>query len=203
MTPHHRISVEAEKKLLRAKALRSRDELLAAERCEKSLRIIDRLFALPGIRDLQCWFVYVSFKSEVETHGLIRRLLAEGKKVAVPCIDRAKNIIAPSRIGDFDLDLAPGSLGIREPKPGRLEPVASGDIDIVIAPGAAFAADGSRIGYGGGYYDRFFKSCEAVSIGLAYDMQVFDRIACDALRDMPLSYIVTESRLIRCTASGP
>jgi 5-formyltetrahydrofolate cyclo-ligase len=72
---------------------------------------------------------------------------------------------------------------------------------VVIAPGAAFATDGFRIGYGGGYYDRFLKNCPAVTIGLAFDMQVVDRVPHDVQRDVPLDYIVTEKRLIHCTSA--
>ena len=198
MDKHPDTTVCQQKKDLRASALRARAELTVDQRNEKSRLIIDRLYGMQDVMDIQSWFVYVSFNSEVETHGLIRSLLAAGKKVAVPSVDRSSKSMTASLIADFVQDLAPGSLGIPEPKPGRLRPVASGSIDVVIVPGAAFATDGSRIGYGGGYYDRFLKSWPVVSIGLAYDMQIFDWVPHDTARDIPLEYIVTESRLINC-----
>ena len=133
-----------------------------------------------------------SLRNESEKH------LAEGKEVAVPRIDKALQLMVPVRIRDFDLDLAPGTLGIREPKPGLLNQVAAGDIDVVIAPGAAFDAAGNRIGYGGGYYDRFLKGFQGAAIGLAFDSQLLDRIPRDASRDIPLACIATESRFIGC-----
>ncbi len=198
MIVYTRTSLDDEKKLLRVKAIRARDEVPAEQRREMSRRIIERLCSQPGIRDLKSWFVYVSFRSEVETHGLIRRLLAEGKKVTVPRIDEALKLMVPVRIRDLDVDLAPGSMGIREPKPDCLDQVDGGDIDVVIAPGAAFAPDGNRIGYGGGYYDRFLEGFQAASIGLGFDSQLFGRVPHDASRDIPLGCITTESRFIRC-----
>ena len=196
-------SINMQKKDFRAKALRARNELTPENRREKSRLIIERLYGMPALKYFRSWFVYVSFKTEVETHGLIHRLLSAGKHVSVPIIDSAANTMTASHITDFEHDLAPGSMGILEPKPGCLEPVAGGGIDIVIAPGAAFAPDGYRVGYGGGYYDRFLSACAAPAVGLAYDVQIFDRVPHDAAHDIPLACIITESRLIDCRGMRP
>jgi 5-formyltetrahydrofolate cyclo-ligase len=203
MDTKHTASIDEQKKIFRARVLRERSKLAAEQRREKSERIVERLFLNDAVMNFQSWFVYVSFKSEVETQGLIRRLLAAGKMVSVPVIDVISNSMTASLIADLDLDLAPGCMGILEPKADRLHPVACGGIDIVLAPGAAFASDGCRIGYGGGYYDRFLKSCRAVTIGLAYDMQIFDWIPHDTEVDMPLDHLVTESRFINCNSRRP
>ncbi len=81
---------------------------------------------------------YVSFRSEVETHAMIREALASGKTVVVPVTDMKNRSLALSRLEDFDTDLAPGTWGILEPKPDKIRPVSCRDIDLVIAPGAAF-----------------------------------------------------------------
>jgi 5-formyltetrahydrofolate cyclo-ligase len=185
------------KKQFRASALRSRDALAEADRSKKSRLIMERLSGMPAAGDARTWFVYVSFASEVDTRGLIRRLLAEGKAVCVPSVDRASKVMTPSRIASLERDLAPGCFGIPEPAPGCLHPVKKSEIDIVIVPGAAFSTDGFRIGYGGGYYDRFLKDCPAASIGLAFEIQVFGRVPHDVQRDMPVGCIVTENRIIR------
>jgi 5-formyltetrahydrofolate cyclo-ligase len=75
-------------------------------------------------------------------------------------------------------------------------------IDVVIVPGAAFSEDGYRIGYGGGYYDRFLKDCRAPAVGFAFAMQVFEHVPHDSERDMPVEYIVTENRVILPVRSG-
>jgi 5-formyltetrahydrofolate cyclo-ligase len=181
----------------RAAALHARDALEKVKRREKSRFILERLCGMSLVQSASVFFVYVSFSSEVETHGLIRKLLDEGKRVCVPCVDRESKQMRASLITSMAHDLAPGCFGILEPAPGCLHPVEVETIDIVIVPGAAFTADGFRIGYGGGYYDRFLKNCPAVSIGIAFDMQVVGSIPFDVRLDVPLEYVVTESRIIK------
>ena len=188
------------KKKFREEALSARDGLSSDLRSRKSERIMQRLLRLPVAGSLAAWFVYVSFRSEVETAPLIRHLLAEGRRVSVPCVDRASKAMTASLLLDPGRDLAPGSMGINEPVSGCYRPVPAGRIDIVIVPGAAFSGNGGRIGYGGGYYDRFLRSCCAVTIGLAFDLQVFDTLPQDPARDVPLDIIVTESRTMDCAA---
>ena len=183
------------KKQFRASALRVRDALAETDRREKSLLIMDRLSGMPVVQEARSWFVYVSFSSEVGTHGLIRNLLAAGKYVCVPAVDMSSKVMTPSRIASLEHDLAPGCFGILEPAPGCLHPVEIKTIDVVIVPGAAFFEDGFRIGYGGGYYDRFLKNCPAVTIGLAFDMQVVEQVPHDARWDVPLDYVVTDNAL--------
>ncbi|MCX5899379.1 MAG: 5-formyltetrahydrofolate cyclo-ligase [Proteobacteria bacterium] len=169
---------------------------------QNSSLITDRLYRMSRVQDACSWFVYVSFLSEVETYSLLRMLLADGRQVSVPCVDRSSLVMSASRLTSIEHDLAPGCFGIPEPAAGCLRPVGSRTIDVVIVPGAAFAVDGFRLGYGGGYYDRFLKNCPAVTIGLAFDMQVVDRVPHDVQRDVPLDYIVTEKRLIHCSSAG-
>jgi 5-formyltetrahydrofolate cyclo-ligase len=192
----------AEKKIFRRAALRARDALSEQQRRQKSSLIMERMYRLPLVKDACSWFVYVSFSSEVETHSLLSTLLADGKHVSVPCVDRSSHMMSASRLTSIEHDLAPGGFGILEPAVGCLRPVESSTIDVVIVPGSAFSVDGFRLGYGGGYYDRFLKNCPAVTIGLAFDMQVVGRVPHDQQHDVPLDYIVTEKRLIDCTSAA-
>ncbi len=185
------------KKNFRIAALRARDALSEQQRLQKSSLILERLCSMPVVQESFSFFVYVSFASEVETHNLIRILLADGKRVSVPCVDRASKYMTASLLKSMEDDLAPGCFGILEPAPGCLHPVEIKTIDVVIVPGAAFTMEGFRIGYGGGYYDRFLNNCPAVTIGVAFDMQVADEVPHDSRWDVPLDYVVTESRIIQ------
>jgi 5-formyltetrahydrofolate cyclo-ligase len=187
-----------QKKAFRSAALAARDILSAEQRKQKSSLIAERLCGLRAVKDACSWFVYVSFQREVETRSLIGRLLAEGKQVSVPSIDESTKTMSASLVTSMEHDLEPGCYGILEPAAGRLQPVESSTIDVVIVPGAAFSIDGFRIGYGGGYYDRFLKNCSAVTIGLAFDMQVVGHVPHEKRWDVPLDFIVTEARLIEC-----
>ena len=72
------------------------------------------------------------------------------------------------------------------------------EIDLIVIPGLAFDQNGYRIGYGGGYYDRFLARCpQALSVGLAYEMQILECVF-PAEWDVPLHRIITEDRLISC-----
>jgi len=187
------------KKNCRTAALHARDALSEQQRKLKSSLIQDRVYSIPVVQESRSFFIYVSFASEVETHGLIRLLLEEGKHVSVPLVDRASKHMTASLIESIEHDLAPGCFGILEPAPGCIRPVEEKTIDVVIVPGAAFTIDGFRIGYGGGYYDRFLKKCPAVSIGIAFDMQVVDQIPHDVRWDVPIDHVVTESRIMQQT----
>lgn len=191
-------AVSAQKRQVRANALCVRDAIAADERRWKSAGIARRILAMPALQGLRAWFVYVSYRSEVETHGLIAGLLVAGMAVSVPSVDAAAKTMTASRITDFSRDLSPGRLGILEPKPDRRQPVSPDRLDVVVVPGAAFSPGGWRIGYGGGYYDRFLKSCRCPAVGLAFEAQILGCIPHDDAADMPVQYVVTESRILDC-----
>ncbi len=111
------------KKNFRTAALRARDALSEQQRKQKSSLIHGSVYSMPVVQEATSFFIYVSFASEVETHGLIRILLAEGKCVSVPCVDMASKFMTASRIKSMEHDLAPGCFGILEPAPGCLHPV--------------------------------------------------------------------------------
>jgi 5-formyltetrahydrofolate cyclo-ligase len=93
--------------------------------------------------------------------------------------------------------LVRGEYGIPEPPPGSAETGVQ-DLSLVCLPGVAFGLDGSRLGYGGGYYDRLLRhpAFRAVTCGLAFDLQVVCALPRDAF-DGTVDVIVTESQTIR------
>ena len=95
-------------------------------------------------------------------------------------------------------DLQPGTLGIPEPDRRSCPAVAACDIDLVIVPGLAFTVQGRRIGYGGGFYDRFLSSCPGISCALAFEEQIVKSLPFDPAHDIAVSRIITETRYIDC-----
>lgn len=184
------------KHALRKEILDQRFSLPSADRKAKSREIESRLFALPEFRDASVVMFFASIKCEVETHGMIRRALAEGKRVVLPKVVPGKQLEA-REIGDFDRDTRPGTWGIPEPAPG--EHVPGRDIGLIIVPGAAFDESGHRIGYGGGYYDRHLRGYHGMTIALAFEMQI---VTCAHAKehDIPVRKIVTEKRIIESKA---
>ena len=98
--------------------------------------------------------------------------------------------------------LEPGAHNILEPAPGHRNAVAPPTNAVALVPGIAFAHDGHRLGYGGGYFDRFLASFTGVSIGLAFDAQRLDTIPTEP-NDIAVSIIVTESGVHRCVGERP
>ena len=137
---------------LRGKLLTGRDNLTPAEQDEKSEQIILSLIDLPQVQQASNLFVYVNFRSEVQTVSFIKKCLQENKTVTVPVTRVAEKKLHAIRITDPDSDLQPGYCGIPEPTVAlqqtmELEPAS---IDVVIIPGSVFDRQGGRLGYGGG-----------------------------------------------------
>ena len=189
-------NLKAKKELLRHEVLAKRDARSAEERLKKSSEIVSRLLKQPDIIKAKNIFTYVSFRSEVNTHGMIDSFLGLGKAVSVPFTDMNKKTIIPSIIKSVKNDLVPGTFGISEPVAEKLCPVLVDDIDIVIMPGAAFNVKGCRIGYGGGFYDRFLQKRSISSYALAFDFQIVDEVPFSPEYDVKVDYIVTEKRII-------
>ena len=181
---------------LRAKILAARDGLPPEERQRKSRAITEHLLALPEFAGARTVFAYVSFRSEVETLPLIAHCLSRGVKVSVPLTLVQERRLLPYAITDPSRDLAPGYCGIPEPLE-TLPPVDPASIEVVVMPGSVFDARGGRLGYGGGYYDRFLQNAapQALRIGLAYDLQVVEAVPLKS-HDQQLDYLITESRTI-------
>lgn len=198
------MTLQEQKQALRAEMIQRRDSLPQHERYAKSALICDRLLELPAMARAGHIFCYVSCKSEVETHSLIRRMLADNRIVSVPWIGHNQKQLIPARIRSIERDLAPGRYGILEPRTDRLSPVPLDEIDIVIVPGLVFSQTGWRIGYGGGYYDRFLRSSGKTACGLAFELQIVPDLPHDPGRDARLDSVVTEGRVVLCRpAAGP
>jgi 5-formyltetrahydrofolate cyclo-ligase len=150
-------------------------------------------------REAQTLFISVSFGSELDTHALIARALADGKRVAVPYCDARTHRMRPLGITRFPADLAPGTMGILEPDPALCAPALPEALDLVIVPGIAFTRRGVRLGYGGGYYDRFLAALPArvPTLALAPDSQIADVLPTEP-HDRRFDWLLTEGGLTDC-----
>ncbi len=164
-------------------------ELPAAELRAHSAAVWERLAALPAFTAARCVCAYVSTGHEIETRGLIRQLLALGRRVCVPAF---AGEYAPAEIQDFDADLVKGKFGILEPRT-----VIPAEPDVWLVPGLAFDAKGNRLGRGRGFYDAMLRQARGLKLALAHDFQLLDEVPADA-RDARVDFIVTESRVVTC-----
>jgi 5-formyltetrahydrofolate cyclo-ligase len=180
---------------IRIRILRVRNAMAREAVASGSLAIVKRLTELDQIRQASTLMVYLSFGSEVLTDDLILWGWGEGKRLAVPlCRPVSRKLIA-CRIEGFD-ELELGHYGIREPRANLIRPIPPDEIDAVIVPAVAFDRQGHRLGYGGGYYDRFLPGApRAMRIGVAFARQIVAKIPTDP-HDVGMDRIVTEREII-------
>ena len=98
-------------------------------------------------------------------------------------------------------DLVPGFMDIPEPT-ASCEPVDPQEVDLVLVPGVAFDRQGNRLGYGGGYYDRFLQQCAAPRVALAFATQLVDHVPTEP-HDLRVHAVVTDEEVIRIEPTGP
>lgn len=185
------------RRLLRRETLHRRDTLATGLRHDKNSAIAKQVAALPLCQTAKTIFTYVNFRSEVETMGLIATWLAHGQKVCVPLTLVAESRLTAYQITDPARDLIPGYCQIPEPDSRRLPQVDPAEIEIIILPGSVFDRHGGRLGYGGGFYDRFInhQAPQAIRIGLAFELQVTDQLPL-LDHDQRLHSLVTEDRVL-------
>jgi len=195
--------VQQKKKRLRKLIQEKRDSVHPEESMERSLPVMERLWSLPEFREAKTVFFFISFRSEVDTVPMIRQALAEGKRVCLPFTDPQTKEMVASQVLDLDRELRPGNYGILEPREEFLRPVPPEEIDVVVMPGVAFDCCGRRLGYGGGYYDRFLDRCgpRALRVAPCFELQLVGEVPC-AEHDHRVHVLVTERRVIRCGAEG-
>jgi len=187
-------SFKHEKQLLRDRARALRSSLSPAEILEKSERICHNLMdVLHGQYPLM---VYVSKPMEVHTRALIVQLLAQGKTVVVPIIEKDTKTLRLSFIEDPAV-LSQSTFDVSEPV-GHELPAQASDVKAVIIPMLAFDKRGNRLGYGAGYYDRFLTTHPHMTrIGIAFACQELPEIPIDPT-DAGMDLIVTDTGIIHC-----
>jgi 5-formyltetrahydrofolate cyclo-ligase len=161
--------------------------------------ITDNLKGLEEYQTIRIPLIYVSFRSEVDTHQLIRERLNSGLEVAVPKTDVTNRRLETYLLKNWGKGLRPGAYGILEPDVKVASLIRPSQIDMVVVPGSVFDRQCGRYGYGGGYFDRFLsiEAPQALRIGLAFSLQVLPEIPLKT-HDQRMDIIVTENEILRC-----
>lgn len=170
-----------------------RQELSETEREEKNQKVFDKLMQLECMKRAKWFFPFVSYGTEVDTLPIITYILENtDTKVAVP------------RVAGKDMDffeiqslsqLREGYCGILEPDTKDLVKAEHG---VMLLPGLAFDVQKNRVGYGGGFYDRYLESCkhtDLYTVAIAYDFQVVDHIEAEQFDRKP-DLLLTDKRLL-------
>lgn len=158
--------------------------------------IASRLLCSREYADASLILTYVAKKDEVETRGIIHAVLANNKKVAVPRCE-AEGKMSFYYISSLE-ELRESPKGIMEPDPETSQKVTDMSGALCIVPGLSFDPEGNRLGFGGGYYDRFLSSFQGITAGLCYGSFIKWGIPSED-HDVPVKVLVTD-RYIRRTA---
>ena len=181
-----------ERERLRVETLQRRDGLAREVRTTLSRRIINFLVSWIQTEGFDTVMLYLSMKSEVETFGLLDILLHQEKIVCAPVVDTRQLALTPRQIRNPKIELVRHPYGLLEPNATcPILPISQ--LQLIVVPGIAFDANGYRLGYGKGFYDRFLAKCpDAVRVGLAYQMQIVEDTSPQTW-DIPVQYIFTEN----------
>lgn len=200
-----------DKKAFRKAMLLKRDAIPCGNKIEADKARNERIRNWETYKNAELLLFYVSYRSEADTLQLLKEALEAGRNVAVPKVVGTEMVFY--RITDFS-QLIEGYKGILEPDTERCEAVteANGADDgqpqpvtshvlpentILFVPGCAFDKTGGRMGYGGGFYDRFMKQYPDVfRVALAYEEQLVPEVPREA-HDKQVDVIVTEARMIQ------
>lgn len=184
------------KKVLRNQVLDILNNMSQTEYTKKSVMITDRVLASDEFRSAHTIGITISRYPEVDTRSLIEAAWKAGKRIAVPkCINATREM-------DFRLitsynNLETVYMDLLEPIIDQTTHVSKHEIDLQIVPGVVYSDEGYRIGFGGGYYDRYMSNNKGDALSLAFSSQTSHLVPVES-HDVPVSKIMTEERVIIC-----
>ena len=177
------MKVELRKKILQEMKAIPREQKQAVNQA-----LTDQFLKHPFYQEAKVIATYLSFPHEFQTQELIEQALKDGKKVLIPKT-------YPKGRMDFVVydpqQLVKTSFGLLEPQ-GDLEVVDASQIDLIHVPGLAFTTKGYRIGYGGGYYDRYLEQFSGHTLSTVYPCQIQDFISEN--HDIPVQEVLIDER---------
>ena len=182
------------KATLRKSMMKKLAELREDERKEISRELALHFFETDLWKESETIGIYLSFGNEWNTQNIIEKAWQEGKEVVIP-----KTIPDVKEMNFYQIDsfseVKEGHFGIQEPIIERTIYTDKHAIDLLVVPGLIFSKDGYRIGFGGGYYDRFLTDFIHPTISLVWSEQLVDYLPTNQY-DLPVQYILTEKGII-------
>jgi 5-formyltetrahydrofolate cyclo-ligase len=188
-----------DKKILRKEILAKRNNINVIEKEIMDKEILNKFYASKYYKEAKHIFIYISYDSEINTREIINKSLKDNKKIYVPRTEFKTRLMDAVEIKSLN-NLIESSYGILEPsvEEPHIDP---NELDLIVVPGVAFDRNGGRVGYGAGFYDRYFKKIikdnikRITKLALAYDFQVLNKVPTNE-QDVPVSYIITEKEFI-------
>ena len=189
--------LQTEKQQLRRYYREARRTLSSDEKRFIDCKISDNLLKSDLYRDAACIFCYVSTSDEIGTAAILEQALTDGKTLCVPLCGKGGSMTARKITALSELQA--GHYGILEPSNTAPE-IAPENIDLILAPALSCDRKGYRLGYGGGYYDRFLSRTNAVCAALCASQRMSAALPHEAF-DRCCHYIITEREVLRTDES--
>lgn len=184
-----------DKKTMRKEMLSIRNQITKEDILKKSQIIEKKLRSLEQFKQAENIMFFASFASEVYTYDMIKKCLEEGKNILLPYIEDNQKDMNISQIKSLD-NLTKGYKGIPEIKKELRTYFDKNNIDIVITPCVCYDFDRYRIGYGKGFYDKFFASVnDTFKIGICFDEMLIEKIPHDE-NDIKVDMIITDKKTV-------
>lgn len=162
----------------------------------KSVMACEHLASLPEFQNTNVIMMFLSLSREILTSVAIAAALDQGKTVVVPMVNWHDHSLIPVELASLDVEMESDRYGLRHPVRGEHVPL--GSIEMIVVPGVGFDERGSRLGRGGGFYDRFLNSngCTWTTCGLAFEEQVSPQVPVEE-HDMGVDMLVTDNGVRR------
>lgn len=184
-----------DKRQLRKEILSKRALVPLQARKNAENSIYSLLFELDDFKKSHIISSFVSFRDEVEMQIINQKIIKDKMTLVLPYIDMATKTMTFHIVKALE-ELKINNFGILEPNPKLHPQIDINQIDLILTPGVAFDLRGYRIGYGGGFYDRFFSEIKKTipKIGIAFEVQVVDTLEPE-MHDLPVTHLITECGL--------
>jgi 5-formyltetrahydrofolate cyclo-ligase len=185
---------------IRKKVLALREQLSPDMRTACSEAICARIAGMEIYRQANIVLGYMNFGTEFASELWIPQVLEDGKRLALPRVNRHTNQLDLYWVDDPENQLEPGLWGIREPVVERCERLNTlNEVEFALLPGVAFSRDGARLGYGGGFYDKLLaRMTQRPALATAaFSLQIIEQIPQEPT-DVKVGWIVTEQEMIVC-----
>jgi 5-formyltetrahydrofolate cyclo-ligase len=187
---------------VRKHILALREQLAPDKRAAYSAAISAQIVRLENYRQAGTILGYMNFGAEFASELWIQQVLAEGKKLALPRVNRHTNQLDLYWVDDLENQLEVGLWGIREPVVELCERLDTlNEVEFALLPGVAFTRGGARLGYGGGYYDKLLARMthRPPLVAAAFALQIVEQIPQEKT-DVKVGWIFTEQETITCSA---
>ncbi len=197
---NERVGYSMDKRTYRLNVQQQLEKMTYLEYCNRSQHLGKLLLNQDAIKEANTIAITLSNRPEVDTTFIIEQLWKMNKRVVVPkCTpeDRSMKFYAIESFAQTERAYK----NILEPIPKYTELVEKEHIDTIVVPGVVFDPEGYRIGFGGGYYDRYLKDFEGTKISLAFNEQLVNRVP-RASHDLPVHILITETERIVCELSS-